>query len=89
MEKVQGFFEKNWMWLLTLIFTLGVNYATLNAKIETKVSKEEVRQIVEEELEGRSYTLVDGKVMEVRITNMEKTLVRMETILQNFKEVKK
>lgn len=79
MEKVQGFFEKNLIWIMTLVFSLGVNYAAVTLRLEAKVSKDDVRYLIQEELKSKSYTLIDGKLMEMRMSNLESKMSEMNS----------
>jgi hypothetical protein len=82
MEKVQGFFEKNWIWIITLIFTVGVNYATTMINLSNKLDREEARLLIQEELKNRTYTLVDGRVMEIKMSNMQDDISEIKRLLQ-------
>lgn len=89
MEKMQGFFEKNWIWIITLIFTIGVNYATTVKALEAKPDKDEVRLLIQEELRSRSYALIDGKVLETKIGNIQDDITEMKGKLDKVLQEKK
>lgn len=88
MERMQGFFEKNWIWIVTLVFTIGVNYATTTKALESKPDKDEVRVLIQEELRLRSYTLIDGKMMEIKITNIQDDVTEMKNKLDKVLQEK-
>lgn len=87
-EKVKGFFELNMKWLVTIAFFTGVNVATITLAVENKIDKEEAKAIIDERLSERAYPLLEGKLTEKDIKQLQSDISEIKKIVKKIAESK-
>lgn len=89
-EKMKKSFTDNWavitIFLIGIVFNIGINYQMLNAKPD----KEEVIEIVDTKIKDHRendkdiyFKGIDGVELKTKINNMENTLNEIKQILNN------